>query len=367
MKNRIVHFFFHDDIDGIVSAAMIMSAFFTNHVYRLYPVKSSMRGDRFDSLIDGVNKDDGDLIIIVDYQHHAKADVWVDHHFNKDLKGNEISNGKLFYNSKAKSAARVIYNWFEKESLLKGTVNQHVVDIVDMIDSAGFKDVDYIFSSSEPLMILKAYLERLSIFVDSTYCRIVELIHGYNFDIEKVLFTLGVDYGVVGELKRSANAIGKNMVINGVMSVTEMNREYAYPRYSEYLSYPGLVYSIRVIHLGGGRVKMAVSYNKWQPVSCKVHVGELLNSLDYLVSGGGHQFVGSAVILESYIERFIDDMCVQMNGPEDSMEKYSVDKNDSVEKEADELIKTGGAKTKDEARDKVTSKEKGGSAENVQS
>jgi len=370
MKHKIVHLFYHDDVDGIVSAAMIMNAFFRGHVYRLYPAKSSMRGDKFNALIEDVYKTritDNESLVIVDYQHHEKADLWVDHHFSQDLKDNEVHNGKIFYNPNVKSAARVIYNWFQNTPFLKGAVDQHVVDMVDMIDSAGYKTIDYIFSSTEPLMILKAYLEHLSIFVDSTYNRLVELINLYNFDINKVLFTLGVDCHVVDELKNSAHAIERNMIINGAMGVTEMNRLYAYPRYSEYLIKPDLMYSVRIVHLGGNRVHADVGFNKWQKESCKVHIGKVLQALDYPISGGGHPTVGGAIFLEKEVERFIDDMCVQLNGPEDSMEKYGVDSEDGVEKKADELIKTGEAKTKDEAREKVTSEEEGGSTEDVQS
>jgi len=367
MKHKIVHLFYHDDIDGIVSAAMIMNTFFRGHVYRLYPVKSSIRGDKFNSLIESLVRTDGDIVVIVDYQYHEKSELWIDHHFNDDLKDNELHDGKRFYNSKAKSAARVIYNWFQNTPILKGTVDQHIVDIVDMIDSAGYKTVDYIFSSSEPLMILKAYLERLSIFVDSTYNRVVELIRFYNFDIQKVLFTLGVDYGIIAELKRSADTIKNNMVIYGAMSITEMNRLYAYPRYSEYLVKPSLKYSIRIVHLGGDRVQADVGFNKWLGEPCKIHIGQLLGSLDYPISGGGHQTVGGAIFLESEIERFIDDMCVHMNEPEEDMEKYGVDENDPVEKEAEEMVKTGETKTKDEAREKITSKEEGDPKGDVQS
>jgi len=369
MERKVVHLFFHDDVDGIVSAAMVMKAFYTNHVYRLYPVKSSHRGDKFNKLVESVSRDgNNDSIVIVDYQYHPSADLWVDHHYCSDLKDERLYNGRQFYNSKAKSAARVIYDWFQETPLLKGVINQHIVDITDMIDSAGFKSIDYIFSSTEPLMLLKAYLERLSIFVDSTYCRIVELIVKYNFDIDSVLFSLGIDDGIINELQKSAKDIEKAMVIYGVMSITEMNREYAYPRYSEYLVRPDLMYSIRVIRLGGDRVKMAVSYNRWQPKSCKVDIGKLLNSIDYKLAGGGHQMVGSAVIYENDVERFIDDLCVQFNGPEDSiMEKLAVDKEDPVEKKAEEMIKTGEADNKDSARKKATSKLEGGKSERVQS
>lgn len=370
MKHKIVHLFYHDDIDGVVSAAMIMNAFFRDHVYRLYPVKSSMRGDKFNTLIEDVHKTkvaNNELLVVVDYQYHEKVDLWVDHHFHKDLKDSVIHNGKVFYNSGVKSAARVIYNWFQDTPFLKGTVDQHIVDIVDMIDGAGYKTIHYIFSSSEPLMILKAYLERLSIFVDSTYNRLVELISLYNFDIQKVLFTLGVDFHIVDELKKSATAIEKNMIVNGVMGVTEMNRLYAYPRYSEYLVNPDLMYSVRIVHLGGRKVQADVGYNKWQKETCKVHIGKLLDSLDYPISGGGHPTVGGAIFTESDIERFIDDMCVQLNGPEDNMEKYGVDKNDSVEKKAEEMVKAGEVKTKEEAREKVTSEKKGDLTEDVQS
>jgi len=368
MHEKRFHIFFHDDIDGIVSAAMVLTSFVRKHSYRLYPVKSAIRGDKFNKLIEKVEGGDNNTIIIVDYQFNERAHIWVDHHFDKDLGNHVVKNGKLFYDPNAKSAARVIYNWFQDDPILKGTINPAIITMVDLIDSAGYASVDYVFSSLEPLMILKAYIERLSVFVDSTFSRLVELISLYNFDINKVLFTLGVDYHIIHDLKQSAESIEKVMVINGCMGVTEMNRLYAYPRYAEFFVRPDVKYCVRIINLGGERIHIDIGYNSWHVKPNHLHIGKMLGALDYPISGGGHPGVGGAIIHESDLERFIDDACVQINGPEDSvdMEKYAVDKTDPIEEKADEMVKTGQAESKDKAREEAVKKEEGGKPEDVQ-
>lgn len=373
LKDRF-HIFFHsDDVDGIVSAALILYFIVRNKLYILYPVTSSQRGKKFKTMVSKVRKAyPKDAIIIVDYQYHKEADLWVDHHFDNDLKSNIVSNDRIDYNSQMKSAARIIYNRISKSTFNNHLlVDPHIIDTVDMIDSAGYESIDYIFTSVDSLMLLKAYLEQLTVFVDSTPCRIVETISASDFHIGKTLFKLNIDNSIIDSLKKKALLVKDVMVVNNsYISITEMNRLYAYPRYSEYFAQPDLKYSIRIVHLGGGRIQADVGFNQWQSFThmklgsdnCfvnSIHIGKLLGNLDYLVSGGGHKDVGGAIMVKNQLEQFLDDVTTKLNNGDcmnEEMEKVAVDKEDDVEKDAQQMVKTGNVADIDQARKKASDK-----------
>lgn len=366
------HIFFHDDVDGIISAALILRYVVRDRLYTLRPVRTSQRGDKFNKMIDDVDGGPNDELIIVDYQHHKDADLWIDHHFNKTIGDMGFVDAKQIYNPRAKSAARIIYDHIATGPIGKFMpIGNHIVHMTDMIDSAGYNSVDYIFNSTVPMMVLKAYLEQMTIFLDSTYCRIVEVISACDFDMEEALFVLGIDDTVVDSLRRSAKNIEKAMVINGPVVITEMNRLYAFPRYAEYIAKPDAKYAFRIVHLGGGKIQTDIGFNQWGNFTNEVHIGEMLGSFDYTISGGGHHDVGGSIITEDKMERHIDDITTILN-PEESvaeaeMEKVGVDQEvDPVEKKAAEMVKTGEAGNIDKAREKA-SKEKEGVEGNVQS
>lgn len=348
-------------MDGVISAALIMRFLVRDSLYSLRPVKSSQRGNKFNKMVDELRaRRPNDFIIIVDYQQHPKADLWVDHHHDRDLGNNVVSNGKIWYDSSKKSAARII---FDKLSVFGFNgyrfVNPHIIDMVDMIDSAGYPSVNYIFQSTDYLMILKAYMEQLSIYVESTYCRLVEVINASGFNMDEAIFKLGIDGKIVSGLKDSAELIKKAMTTNGCVSIVEMNRLYAYPRYSEYLANSDVKYAIRIIHLGGSMVQSDVGFNQWGNFTNDVHIGITLGALKYVKSGGGHHDVGGTIMKENDVEQFLDDITSILNGEEimkePGIEKVGVDvENDPVEKIAQDMVKTGEINNINDARKKAS-------------
>ena len=148
----ITHIVFHADIDGIVSAAMILKQ---ADEYKLHPALSSQR-NKFQSFIKSMSIPDEDRLIIVDFEKHDRADLWVDHHQNKDVGIHAVKNKKILYDPTAKSAARILWDHMPK------SCHESIIPITDMIDSAGYKNIDFIFKDLHPLMILRAYLESRS-------------------------------------------------------------------------------------------------------------------------------------------------------------------------------------------------------------
>jgi len=359
MNNGMFHIFFHDDVDGIISAALVLKYVVDGRMYTLRPVRSSQRGDKFNKIIEDADLDGNDICIIVDYQHHEMANLWIDHHYNKTLGDKPVIDPNKCYDPKAKSAAKIIYEHLTYNPLGRYLpIDPHMINMVDMIDSAGYESVEYIFSCLTPLMILKAHLEQMTITIDSLYCRIVEVICAADFDINEALLTLGIDQSAVAKLRKAALSIEKAMVINGPVAITEMNRLYAYPRYSEYYVRPDVKYAFRVVHLGGDRVQTDVGFNQWGNFTNGVHIGQMLGGFNYTISGGGHHDVGGSVITKDKLEQHIDDILTILN-PEGEMadaemEKVGVDiEVDPVETEATDMVKTGEAKDMNEARKKA--------------
>lgn len=362
--------YFHDDVDGIVSAALILKHVVRGKPYFLQPVKSSQRGDKFDHIIK--NRLYGvEPCIIVDYQHHELADLWIDHHYNKALGDDAVHTKDMAYDPKAKSAARVIRNMIKKSPLGQFTyIDEDMIRTTDMIDSAGYESIEFIFTSKHPLMMLKSYLEQMTIQLSWSYCRAVEAIVTADFELEDAMAMLGIEPNTVDSLRKSAEGIKKAMVINGPIAITEMKRLYEYPRYSEYFVRPDMKYAFRIVHLGGDRVQTDVGFNQWGNFTNEVHIGKMLGGFDYTISGGGHHDVGGSIIKADMLEQHVDDITTALNPEvpmnEESMEKVGVDKEaDPVEKKAEEMTKTGESPDMQQAREKAATEEEG-KTDNVQ-
>lgn len=356
--------FFHNDIDGIITAAIFIYSYVYGNRYILSPVKSSTRGEKFNKIIKEIAEKDSAKIIVLDYQHCQGVDIWVDHHWTKEFGDRKMSNSSTLYDPTAKSSARVLCNNMFGWNLI---FNPDMIDMTDMIDMAEYPSIDFIFENTDPLMILRAYIEQVTP-LNVTYSRVVESIVASKFDFDKVLYQLELDASMVSRLKEQALTIKKEMVISGDFSIVRQNRLNKYPRYAEYLVKPDLKYSIKFSNLGGDRVKFGIGYNKWCQNPNDINLGKIISDVDYLINGGGHYNVAAATLYEKDVERLIDYISTHLNKEEgvNGMEKYGVDaKEDAIEQKAVEMVKTGKAKNIYQARKKVVS-EKGGKSTNVQ-
>ena len=346
------HIFFHDDVDGIISAAL----FLHNNVkgrYRLYPISSSWRGPKFNVFFSSIAKKKNDKKVILDFQYHKDSDLWIDHHFDKDFGDCEIKNNKIVYGPKSASAARLV-NYIRLNNEVD--YDQSFISTVDMIDSASYKDVNQIFTDKNPLMVLRAYLEKLFP-SDMTYCRIVEIIDKCKMDIKEALHILRISPIYVDELRDDALKIKRSIVIAKKISIVNQKRKNQYPRFSEYLTCPDIKYSLRITSVGNEILSVQIGFNPFQKQSNEINIGKMLNDSKLLINGGGHYNVGACLIKEKNINEFIDNVSIILNEEGvDSMEKYAVDSTDPIEKKASELVKTGESKNLSQARCDVAKK-----------
>jgi hypothetical protein len=375
--NKKKHYiFFHDDMDGIYTSAIFIKSFIENDTknfpIKLCPVKTSMRGIKFNSFIKEIClKNINPNIIIIDYQYNDLCNIWIDHHQNKEFTDKttneliEIYNKKhIIYSIGEKSATRVLYNYIIKNQSNKLDVINNFIDdinIIDMIDSANYTNVNSVFNSLHPLMILRAYLENMKLYIDNTYCRIVENIVKYDFDIDDLLFSMNIDNSEVLNLKKRALKIEKNIVKNINVGIIYCNSLYEYPRYSEFFVNQDLPYSIRIINHGEESIHCEIGANPWVEFRYDLNIGKFLSDLSYPISGGGHKKVGGAILKIGDLDKFLNQITTYINEGEDiSMEKYSVDKEDSVEKKANEIVKQASSENKeitiDDAREQAVKK-----------
>lgn len=351
------HVVFHDDIDGIVSAAIYLH----NHVgegsYRLYPTMSSNRGDKFNDIVRAMKLKGPDRLVILDYEFHPRADLWVDHHWDKRMGDEPVHNGQIHYDPSAKSAARLVHD---------GRPNNHppyndaFLAMTETIDQAAYKTVEQIFTDTHPLMIMRAYIER-SFPSEMMKCRLVEMLSRTHFDVKEANFRLRLDSECVHDLKKDVYRAKRDMVVFGTISVINQRRPNQFPRYAEYLVRPQTRYAVRLSRIGNKLLYLQLGYNKWFQTRNTVNIGAMLSQLKYLVKGGGHYNVGGGLVKEEDSDRLLDDLDILLNGREEKpmageMEKVGVDQEaDPVESAAQDMVKTGKAESLDEARETVLS------------
>jgi hypothetical protein len=347
----ITRIFFHNDIDGIFSTAIYanISECLKGIDYSLHPVATSMRGPQFNALIKRYCEKD--QIIILDYQYHPEAALWIDHHQNEEMGYDPIHNSKIIYDHRAKSAAGLVKRFFTQFGAVPKYVTE-LADSADMVDSANYPSIDYIFTSKDPVMKLNAFLSA-SFPSDMIYSRIVEILERCGLNLDKALYLLNIDGSYVENSYYKALKIKDRLQIFGNVTVVMVKYYYQFPRYAENLIAPSVKYNIRVCDESKTEYKISMGFNKWSGCSNPFNIGRFLAANKLSRRGGGHYNVGSTYIDKKDLDDFIELLCETVNEEED-MEKYGVDReNDPVEKKAEELVKTGEVKNIQKAREKA--------------
>lgn len=351
IRQPVNNVLFHDDVDGIISASIFLYAN-KDANYRLYPVSSSLRGEKFSTLFHSIPRHKTSKRIILDYQYEKDSDLWIDHHFNPEFGESAIKNENIIYDPKAKSATCLVANYIKQSK--SGLLTSFDLWMADMIDSGEYNSVEQIFRDKNPMMRLRAYLEKVyHATSEMACCRIVEVIANSNMNIEEALFKLKIGTYYVTELEKNALQIKDSIVVVKNISIVRQKRMNQFPRYSEYFVLPDIKYSLRITPVGNKNIYIQLGFNNWQKKSNKFNIGKMFTEMQdkYIIHGGGHFNVGAASLKEENLEQFIDKITETLN-EEDSMEKYAVDSTDPIEQKANEMIKEGSAKTIAEAREK---------------
>ena len=294
------HFFFHNDLDGIVSAALYAGAArsFDGCDYVLHPVASVLYGKRFEAMLNGMEN-----VHILDYQYDPRARLWIDHHQNETIGFERVLNEKIAYDHTAKSAAHLVSDYVAR--FMGQQTDSAIIDAIDMIDSAGYPSVDFIFKDTSPMMILRAFLEMTVYPSEMMYCRIVEVMSRCK-SVPQALEVLNIDKGYVKKLEQKAMAVRNHIEVYGKVSVVRQRHPLQNPRYSEALAVK-TQYNVRITDASSTEKRIQVAYNKWHEQPNLVNIGKYLRECKMCQNGGGHFNVGGGVITNDKVDDFLDD------------------------------------------------------------
>lgn len=347
------HIFFHDDLDGIVSTAMYM-LYSKEWPSRLHPVSSTMRGKKFSHFFNAA-KGQGGTNVILDYEHCAGVDVWIDHHYDQSFGDNPINTKSITYDHRARSAVALVAKRFACEE-----AHKELVSDLETIDSCGYENVDMIFTDTSPIMNIRSYLE-IGCPSEMAICRIAEVMCNLKLDVYSSAYLMKINSYYTKELKKNAVKIKNDMLVAGGVSIVNQKNSNKFPRYSEFLVNPEVRYSIRTTNIGNGNVRISVGSNQWHDQKNDTNIGSLFLSNKHgleITQWGGHFGVAGGIVKESGMPEFLDVISTILN-KEDGMEKYAVDVSDPVEKKAVEFVKTGEVKSISEGRSMAANLEEG--------
>ncbi len=299
------------DFDGLACAMMLKELDLVDEIKFVHPK------DVQDGIIE-LSKND----ITTNLPYDPRVSIAFDHHESEvdRLKANEIeTNGKLIIDPNARSAARVVYDYYGgKKSFPR--ISDDLMEAVDKGDSADFT-VDEILHPKgwvllHYLMDARTGLGRFHDFRISNYALMMELIdYCLEHDIDEILELPDVQERVKlyfeqselfeAQLKRIAKVYDKVVVLD------LRNEEviYAGNRFMIYALYPETRVSI---HVAWGFRKQNTAVMIGKSIVNKgaaVDIGELC--LKY--GGGGHHNAGTCQLDNDTVDQQLPDIIAAIN------------------------------------------------------
>jgi oligoribonuclease NrnB/cAMP/cGMP phosphodiesterase (DHH superfamily) len=303
----MTHLFFHNDVDGVMSMALFAhkTGLFKPMEYALHGMNTSSRGDKFRSMVDEIQKEP---IIIMDYQYHEKATLWIDHHQNDKMGPDPILNDSICYDNRAQSAAALVFKYLESVGHKMEPELTSVLNAVNMVDSANYPAIEFIFKDKSPIMVLRAFFET-SFPSEMMFCRCVEVIASCGCDIEKANKVLNIDGSYVDMIEQEAQKVKNRIEIYGNFSLVRQKYAYQYPRYSEFYV-ANCMYNMRLSNENSTEMRLNISYNKWSGKKSNLNIGTYCSTSKFIKRGGGHYNVGGGIIDKTRLDEFLDAFSV---------------------------------------------------------
>lgn len=298
------------DFDGLACAMMLKELNFIDEIKFVHPK------DVQDGIIE-LSKND----ITTNLPYDPRVALAFDHHESEEdrLKQIETNGGKLIIDPNARSAARVVYDYYGgKEKFPR--ISNELMAAVDKGDSADFTKEEILHPTGWTLMHFlmdaRTGLGRFHDFRISNYDLMMELIdYCLNHEIDDVLRLPDVKervdlYFEQEELfKEQLQRIAK---IQGNCVVLDFRNEdiiYAGNRFIIYALYPEVEYSVHIVwgfHKQNTAVMIGKSIiNK----SGNVDIGKLC--LKY--GGGGHFNAGTCQLVNETIDEQLPDILDEIN------------------------------------------------------
>ncbi|MDO5702178.1 MAG: exopolyphosphatase [Lachnospiraceae bacterium] len=306
-KKRLIT---RSDFDGLVCAMLLKEIDLIDEIKFVHPK------DVQDGKVD-INEND----ITTNLPFDNRVGLAFDHHESELLRVNvEQAKGRFIIEGEAKSAARVVYNYYGGAKVFH-RVSEEIMEAVDKGDSADFTKEEILDPKDwvllNFLMDARTGLGRFRTFRISNYNLMMELIdYCVNHSIKEVLALPDVKERVdlyfeqqdlfKQQLARIAKIHGKVVVID----LREEETIYAGNRFMIYAMYPETEISV---HVAWGFRKQNTAVMIGKSIinkSSKFNIGDLC--LSY--GGGGHANAGTCQLENDVVDSELPNIIAKLNG-----------------------------------------------------
>jgi len=291
------------DFDGLVCAILLKEMGILDSIQFLHPK------DVQDGKVDVTSND-----ILTNLPYVAGCHLCFDHHVSEDIRSGGLSCANHILNSKADSAARVLYDYYGGRKTFPN-VSEQLIKEVDKADSAKFSREEILNPQGWVLLSFlmdpRTGLGRFRNFRVSNYELMEELInYCRDHSIEEILNLPDVRERV--ELYREhsdkfADQIRRCTKVQGGIAVLDLRNEeviYAGNRFMIYALYPECELSMHVIWgLKRQNTSLAVGKSILNR-NCKTNIGDLL--LRY--GGGGHTAAGTCQVPNDSADQILKEI-----------------------------------------------------------
>jgi len=307
MKKRLVT---RSDFDGLVCAMLLKEIDLIDEIKFVHPK------DVQDGKIDLSEND-----ITTNLPYDPRAGLVFDHHESETIRNAQVDAGdKYIIDPHAKSAARVVYNYYGGAETFKN-VSDEIMTAVDKADSADFTKSEILYPTGWVLMnfIMDARtgLGRFHDFRISNYELMMELIDFcVNHGIEDVLNLPDVRERVdvyFDQQKRFKDQLQRLTKIHDKVAVIDLRDQeiiYAGNRFMVYAMWPEVEISV---HVAWGFKKQNTAVMIGKSIinrASQVNIGEIC----YTYGGGGHANAGTCQIDNDKVDELLPTIIEQLNG-----------------------------------------------------
>ena len=242
-----------------------------------------------------------------------------DHHESELSRLKGVDTSKLIIEAEAKSAARVVYNYYGGKAKLKN-ISEELMDAVDKGDSAGF-NIDEILNPKDWVLLnyimdARTGLGRFRDFKISNYELMMQLIdYCPTHTIKEILALPDVKERVdlyfeqtelfKAQIKRISKVEGKVIVID----LRNEDVIYAGNRFMVYAMYPEVEISV---HVAWGFQKQNTAVMIGKSIvnkASKVNIGDVC--LSY--GGGGHANAGTCQLANDVVDKELPNIIKKLN------------------------------------------------------
>ncbi|MGD1102038.1 MAG: hypothetical protein ABSA59_08210 [Terriglobia bacterium] len=295
-KGTSLNVFFHQDFDGICSAAVFLASVSGTGVgsglqAQLVPVDYNVKPNWAETDLPKQSA-------IVDFLYHPAADWWFDHHPSTFVKAeweaSFRSDDRHVWNTRYKSCPGLILDSLRDGVLrtdLKARFREHVI-WSDIIDSAEYSSPAQVVQAIEPALRIN-----LSLAADADPPYLVFLVKCMEekpLDEVARLGEVSRRYEKAMEWQKVAISYMEKVaeVTKGVAFFDLTKRDGLFHRYAPYYFWPQIKFVVAV-YANGQAFRITVSSNPWG-----THGGPDLGALCEQYGGGGHRRVGGVANLE---------------------------------------------------------------------